>query len=465
MPKKRIYELAKDLGVESKTVLQILRDHGSLVRSASSTLEPDDVVYVRQAVLPRVHRRGRVPEPLQHSRDKVLSLHSMSSSRDRLAVLRACRRAVESDRHDRLVIDLEDAEGFYPSACVPIAATVQHFRAAGLPVQFVNVPPLADKMSIRNPLEANPATLRDEGEVLSRVWAYFDDRQSNALTTAFVDAVRRKVLCEAGVLEALEWCLYEVLDNVTQHAESDAGYTMMQVHARSKRLVVSVADTGRGVRRSLSSSTRHRPRSDFDALTMAIKEGVTRDTKTNQGNGLFGLLKMVEQNGGTLELQSGNGFMELSGDRFVGDNKRQSIASENAGLSVDFKLSVNRPVSIGEALNYNHVDDFMEGLENDQGEHVLVIRDQAGGAGSRAAARELRNLIQNILTAGADCIVLDFSGQAVVSSSFADEVIGKLFAELGAVGFNRHLRLVHMTPTVETLINRAITKRVTKPAG
>ena len=40
MAKTRVYELAKELGVESKTVLSTLKDMGEFVRSASSTIEP-----------------------------------------------------------------------------------------------------------------------------------------------------------------------------------------------------------------------------------------------------------------------------------------------------------------------------------------------------------------------------------------------------------------------------------------
>ena len=39
MAKVRVYELAKELGVESKTVLSMLKDMGEFVRSASSTVE------------------------------------------------------------------------------------------------------------------------------------------------------------------------------------------------------------------------------------------------------------------------------------------------------------------------------------------------------------------------------------------------------------------------------------------
>ena len=55
---------------------------------------------------------------------------------------------------------------------------------------------------------------------------------------------------------------------------------------------------------------------------------------------------------------------------------------------------------------------------------------------------------------------LDFSGQAVVSSSFADEVIGKLVASLGFTTFNQKYRLSNMNQTIAGAIDRAIAKRL-----
>ncbi|MFT4218374.1 MAG: translation initiation factor IF-2 N-terminal domain-containing protein, partial [Micropruina sp.] len=40
MAKVRVYELAKELGLESKDLLKKLNDMGEFVRSASSTIEP-----------------------------------------------------------------------------------------------------------------------------------------------------------------------------------------------------------------------------------------------------------------------------------------------------------------------------------------------------------------------------------------------------------------------------------------
>ncbi|MDO5696655.1 MAG: translation initiation factor IF-2 [Dermatophilus congolensis] len=48
MAKLRVYELAKELGVESKTLLNHLKEQGEFVRSASSTIEPPVVRKIRE---------------------------------------------------------------------------------------------------------------------------------------------------------------------------------------------------------------------------------------------------------------------------------------------------------------------------------------------------------------------------------------------------------------------------------
>ena len=48
MAKVRVYELAKELGVESKILLGHLKEQGEFVRSASSTIEPPVVRKIRE---------------------------------------------------------------------------------------------------------------------------------------------------------------------------------------------------------------------------------------------------------------------------------------------------------------------------------------------------------------------------------------------------------------------------------
>ena len=54
MVKKRVYELAKEFGVDSKTVLERLKSMGEFVKSASSTVEArNNVTWPRALALPQ----------------------------------------------------------------------------------------------------------------------------------------------------------------------------------------------------------------------------------------------------------------------------------------------------------------------------------------------------------------------------------------------------------------------------
>ncbi|WP_034714125.1 translation initiation factor IF-2 N-terminal domain-containing protein, partial [Intrasporangium chromatireducens] len=54
MAKVRVYELAKELGVESKVLLAHLKSQGEFVRSASSTIEPPVVRKIKET-FPQEH--------------------------------------------------------------------------------------------------------------------------------------------------------------------------------------------------------------------------------------------------------------------------------------------------------------------------------------------------------------------------------------------------------------------------
>ena len=67
MAKVRVYELAKELGVESKTVLSMLKDMGEFVRSASSTVEAPVERRLKEKLAseppPRPRRQQRKQRP------------------------------------------------------------------------------------------------------------------------------------------------------------------------------------------------------------------------------------------------------------------------------------------------------------------------------------------------------------------------------------------------------------------
>ena len=66
MAKKRVYELAKDFGVDSKTVLDKLKDMGEFVKSASSTVEAPVARKLKNAF-----QKGEAERPQRNARHRL----------------------------------------------------------------------------------------------------------------------------------------------------------------------------------------------------------------------------------------------------------------------------------------------------------------------------------------------------------------------------------------------------------
>jgi hypothetical protein len=62
-------------------------------------------------------------------------------------------------------------------------------------------------------------------------------------------------------------------------------------------------------------------------------------------------------------------------------------------------------------------------------------------------------------------IKIDCSEIPLVSSSFADEVFGKLFVELGPLGFMQRIIIDSVEPTVRSLVDKAISQRMAVGLG
>ena len=90
---------------------------------------------------------------------------------------------------------------------------------------------------------------------------------------------------------------------------------------------------------------------------------------------------------------------------------------------------------------------------------VFVVKDEAQrDLGSRQGGIRIRGVINNLLRSHTP-VVLDFDGVGVISSSFADEVFGRLFVDMGPRAFMKRIEMRHVDPTVEGLIDRAIMQR------
>jgi anti-sigma regulatory factor (Ser/Thr protein kinase) len=283
------------------------------------------------------------------------------------------------------------------------------------------------------------------------------NRILNALLGAIPDLDRRE-------LSALEWSVNEITDNVLVHAQSPiGGIVQVSTFQRArKRFEYIVVDAGVGIPKTLRHSL---PPNSTDAVVLerAIREGVTRDSDIGQGNGLFGSYQICSHSMGFFQLESGYGklaFTEKNGLRVT----TERVPFE--GTLVAAQINFSDPSFLAEALRFNgrqHVPmDFVELTyeQHDRDEALFVMKNEAASFGSRVAGTPLRNKLINIVRmCPGQKIIVDFSDVPLISSSFADEVLGKLFVELGPMTFIQRFEFRNVSTTVQQLIDKAITQR------
>lgn len=384
----------------------------------------------------------------------------MSSYSDVGSVIRACRGTLYGT-HSELTINMAGVKGFNATAIVPIAAVVDASRERGARIRLHNLPKGLEKTGFRNPLEATNDNLRD-GDPMHRLWTYSGNAQTNQLTSAFLDRIHRLDALSKGVYDGLEWCLNETLDNVNNHSESEHGFVMVTHHPGSKTIEVAIADSGIGIHKSLKSSNMYEIDSAYDALTKAFQQGVTRNQKTNQGNGLYGLHDIVRQTGGTLEVVSGNGRIKFSPNPMEGKNDQTAFDKARQGTYISFRIPTNQNCSLAKTFNKDdrNYTSYTENFEEHSGAHVVSVKDHSGGTGTRESAREFSNIVRGLLNNDIGIVHIDFTGLQVISSSFADEAIGKLCYDLGIINFMKRIRLTHYSDSIAALIDAATWKRI-----
>jgi hypothetical protein len=374
---------------------------------------------------------------------------------------RSCKWVIEQRAYEDVVIRIRNVGRCFPNAEVPIAAIVDYYKQRGVdflidedrwsPIHFAFEPFSLNDPEV--PVGVDP---------ISRIWR-FTESSATPIADAIARSLLERLALEEGVFKAINWCLYEIMDNVLQHSESEVGFVEAQVHRTTQRVAICIADAGIGFRRSFRNS-RHRMHTESDAITLSVQERLTRDSQVGAGNGLWGLYQIVTKNDGLLSIHSGRGTLHVQGAEASHSDDQGGwwLSDTRRGAVVDFQLPVDRPIDVSEALGMSPVDSIIESFESEGGESRVKIADGHGTA-TRRSGIEARNLVVNLLRETHRPVVLDFDGVGMTSASFADELVGKLAGELGPVQFMESIRLENMDSLTRNLVNRAIAHRLAPP--
>ena len=387
-------------------------------------------------------------------------VNRMAHPRDVSEFLRNISRII---KNDTINIDFRD-NAIYPAGCIPIFGTIDHLKTTCGKSVICHVPPNSYISSINF---ENPYKVREHADSLaypfSKVWLFENFEDVTKLVNAFVLEIQSITKCSKGLIEGLEWSLNEVMDNVIQHSLALKGYVMGVYHKSTDYVLFDIYDNGQGIFNSLKDSEYH-PRNAIDAISIAIQEGKTRDKKIGQGNGLWGLYNIIKENKGKLCITSSGSSLMMKNDGSVYKFNELPLLSPKLGTtSVDFSFNCKEDISITNALGgYTPIDISFENSISDDNWIEFSLANESTGYGTREAGERLRNKVFNALNRidSPQRIRIDFSGISIISSSFADEFIGKLLQLLGFYKFNQMVKILNANYTVEVILNRSISQRM-----
>lgn len=392
-------------------------------------------------------------------------------------LLATIHKAVEVSGYQDLILDFSKCTKAFPSSMLATCAQVMSKREDGIDFQLV----LPEDQKINRLFNnANWAYLLDprmhrpstfQGYTQVPAIQYKNPEQQHSSVNRIVNAILGAIPdMERSSFAAFEWSINEITDNVLTHAESCiGGIVQVSTFIKNKKIVqFLVADAGKTIPKTLRS-THPEIASDLDALDQAIREGVTRDKNIGQGNGLFGSFQICSHCKGEFQVESGHAKL------YYTDTRGLHIKNENVpydGTLVIASIDFSKPELLEEALQfggerYVPVDFVETNYEGEYSEEILfVMKNEAKSFGTRPAGTPVKNRLNNLYKmSNGNKIHIDFDGVPLISSSFADEVFGKLFVDIGPLGFMQSFQFINVSQTVRQLIDKAIAQRMAVTHG
>ncbi len=365
--------------------------------------------------------------------------------------------------HKKIILDFEEVEKIYPYPTTAIAGYIRYFKEyEQINFEFINVPSYLKRIHFSDPLAVS--NIGRHTVCLDKIWIFQNSNHIHSLVNGILANIRSSIECEPGVIDACTWGLNEIMDNVIQHSASNCGFIMAVVHKRTKNINICIFDYGIGIYQSLKNSdNEYNPASAADAISLALQEGVTRDKSVGQGNGMWGLYNIVNLNAGHMSIVSGKGGLVFNKGTVKTYKEIIMLSKEQQATTVNFHLNLHKDISIKDALGgHELVDMYIENMEDEFDRIIFKLANAASGTGTRRSGLKLKTEVINLYKKAKKPIIIDFSEIGIVSSSFADEFIGKLVVELGFFQFQQIFTLSNMNSTVQTIVQKSLSQRMAK---
>ncbi len=132
----------------------------------------------------------------------------------------------------------------------------------------------------------------------------------------FITEVTPLLHLEPKHAEPIRYIMSELIRNVLEHSLSKEGAIVCaQYYKKSNTIRIGIADTGIGVWQSINQS--YKPKSDMEAINLALYPGITGTTskiggtERNAGAGLFFIKSIAAVNSDFFVIYSGNAMYKL----------------------------------------------------------------------------------------------------------------------------------------------------------
>jgi anti-anti-sigma regulatory factor len=375
-------------------------------------------------------------------------------------------------------LDFRGVTSAHSDAMLPIICLVDDRRTRGITFR-VALP--TDETRNRLFVHTRWANLLDPNQPLTSTASvqhlaatrYAEHPEQQTAVKEAVDIVLRNIPgLRRDVLRAVEWSVNEITDNVLNHAQAPyGGLVQVAAYAQSHIVKIVVSDGGRGIPTAMRET--YPQLADEAAITKAMERGVTSPRDAGQGNGLAGSVALARFSEGSFKILSGRssfGYYQADDGGWKTHKGQAPRGMKFPGTTVVLELSTAAAFDFSEALGLDATTSplvDMVDLHYGEGDDLVIrVRDESLGVGTRHAGAELRRKTANLLSADPSRrLVLDWEGVSLISSSFADEAIGKLFVELGFTQFTARVAHAGTEPVVASLIDKAVMQRVAQSAA
>jgi anti-sigma regulatory factor (Ser/Thr protein kinase)/anti-anti-sigma regulatory factor len=363
--------------------------------------------------------------------------------------------------YKNIVLDFSNITNVYPNGIVPIIAEVNRLKQNG--IAFSVIPPSNEDVKslfirsgwfhyIQPEVYELPKLESSRSFALQK---FSSDEELNDIVNRAVEICLQQLVFADGIPQAFEWALNEIAGNILVHSGADIGWIQVVTYRENHRLALIVCDSGIGIPGSMKKAFDFS--NDQQALEMAMRKGVTSNPKNGQGNGLAGALAIAQHSDGILAITSGKGRVRVSEGRV----EPKLHLPPYRGTCVEMQFSTEKPIDLPKALWGHEPTSYIENkFEDEMGVMIFNLREYATSFGNRITGERLRNLVLNLIKQNPGHPVrIGMDEIGIISSSFADELFGKLIVELGTIDFSRLIKLDKINPVCKSIVDVAIGQR------